>query len=73
MINCKGGETIKEMQHQTGCKINVQQASGQDIERPIELVGDYAAIGRAKAAILEKVEQVVSNVQVILHFSIVLT
>jgi far upstream element-binding protein len=60
MIIGKGGETIKQMQQETGCKINVQQASGQDIERPIELVGDYAAIGRAKAAIWDKVEQVVS-------------
>jgi far upstream element-binding protein len=66
MIIGKGGETIKEMQAQTGCKINVQQASGQDIERPIELVGDYAAIGRAKAAIWDKVEQVVSGINLIL-------
>ncbi|KIW06381.1 uncharacterized protein PV09_02835 [Verruconis gallopava] len=58
MIIGKGGETIKQMQNDTGCKINVQQAQGQDIERPIELVGDYAAIARAKATIWDKVEQV---------------
>ena len=28
-----GGETIKQMQSETGCKINVSQASGADIER----------------------------------------
>ena len=61
MIIGKGGETIKQMQQDTGCKINVQQASGRDIERPIELVGDYGAIERAKAAIYQKVEQVVSS------------
>ena len=60
MIIGKGGETIKQMQMDTGCKINVQQASGRDIERPIELVGDYGAIERAKSAIYQKVEQVVS-------------
>ena len=60
MIIGKGGETIKQMQHDTGCKINVQQASGRDVERPIELVGDYGAIERAKSALWEKVEQVVS-------------
>lgn len=60
MIIGKGGETIKQMQADTGCKINVQQASGRDVERPIELVGEYGAIERAKTALWDKVEQVVS-------------
>jgi far upstream element-binding protein len=60
MIIGKGGETIKQMQQDTGCKINVQQASGRDVERPIELVGESGAIERAKAALWDKVEQVVS-------------
>lgn len=57
---CTGGETIKDMQATTGCKINVSQASGADIEREIGLVGTRQAIDAAKQAIWEKVEQVVS-------------
>jgi far upstream element-binding protein len=60
MIIGKGGETIKQMQNDTGCKINVQQASGRDVERPIDLVGSAQAIEAAKQAIWEKVDQVVS-------------
>ncbi|TID12878.1 Serine/threonine-protein kinase [Venturia nashicola] len=58
MIIGKGGETIKSMQAETGCKINVQQASGRDVERPIDLVGSAQAIEAAKQAIWEKVNQV---------------
>ncbi|KAF2460318.1 hypothetical protein BDY21DRAFT_161891 [Lineolata rhizophorae] len=61
MIIGKGGETIKEMQNSTGCKINVAQASGADIDREIGLVGSKAAIEAARQAILEKVETVVSR------------
>jgi far upstream element-binding protein len=59
MIIGKGGETIKQMQNETGCKINVQQAQGRDVERPIDLVGSAQAIEAAKRAIWEKVDQVV--------------
>ncbi|KAL6710665.1 hypothetical protein ACN47E_007722 [Coniothyrium glycines] len=58
MIIGKGGETIKSMQTDTGCKINVSQASGADIEREIGLVGTRQAIEDAKRAIWEKVDQV---------------
>ncbi|KAF1989008.1 hypothetical protein K402DRAFT_402213 [Aulographum hederae CBS 113979] len=58
MIIGKGGETIKEMQNTTGCKINVSQASGADVERDIELVGSRQAIEAAKGAIWEKVDAV---------------
>ena len=47
------------MQSDTGCKINVSQASGADIEREIGLVGTRQAIDDAKRAIWEKVDQVV--------------
>jgi far upstream element-binding protein len=47
------------MQSDTGCKINVSQASGADIEREIGLVGTRQAIEDAKRAIWEKVDQVV--------------
>jgi far upstream element-binding protein len=61
MIIGKGGETIREMQNQTGCKINVsQQNSHGEVEREIGLVGTRDAINRAKRAIEEKVEAVVS-------------
>ncbi|KAB2579571.1 Far upstream element-binding protein 2 [Lasiodiplodia theobromae] len=59
MIIGKGGETIKEMQNSTGCKINVSQASGADIEREIGLVGTRQAIEDAKRAIWDKVDTVV--------------
>jgi len=58
MIIGKGGETIKEMQNSTGCKINVSQASGADIEREIGLVGTRQAIEDAKRAIWDKVDSV---------------
>jgi far upstream element-binding protein len=47
------------MQATTGCKINVSQASGADIEREIGLVGTSQSIAEAKNAIQEKVDQVV--------------
>ena len=47
------------MQSETGCKINVSQASGADIEREIGLVGTRQAIEDAKRVIWEKVDQVV--------------
>jgi hypothetical protein len=49
------------MQSETGCKINVSQASGADIEREIGLVGSRQAIDDAKQAIWDKVDQVVSR------------
>jgi far upstream element-binding protein len=59
MIIGKGGESIKEMQNLTGCKINVSQASGRDIEREIGLVANNRqAIDAAKRAIMEKVDAV---------------
>lgn len=61
MIIGKGGETIREMQNTTGCKINVsQQPQPGQAEREIELVGSRDAINRAKRAIEDKVEAVVS-------------
>jgi len=57
MIIGKGGETIREMQTNTGCKINVSQSSGPgEVEREIGLVGSRDAINRAKRAIEEKVD-----------------
>lgn len=56
-----GGETIKEMQTTTSCKINVSQATGRDVERRIELIGYRASIEQAKTAIMEKVRTVVSE------------
>ncbi|KIN02532.1 hypothetical protein OIDMADRAFT_102675 [Oidiodendron maius Zn] len=57
MIIGKGGETIKEMQSTTGCKINVSPSSGPgEVEREIGLVGSREAIAAAKRAIEDKVE-----------------
>ncbi|KAK4035323.1 hypothetical protein C8A01DRAFT_48473 [Parachaetomium inaequale] len=57
MIIGKGGETIREMQNMTGCKINVSQSSGPgEVEREIGLVGTLDAIAQAKRAIEDKVD-----------------
>ncbi|KAG0646217.1 Far upstream element-binding 1, partial [Hyphodiscus hymeniophilus] len=59
MIIGKGGETIKEMQSTTGCKINVTPSSGPgEVEREIGLVGSRDAINAAKRAIEDKVDAV---------------
>ncbi|KAI9789344.1 MAG: hypothetical protein M1816_006233 [Peltula sp. TS41687] len=56
MIIGKGGDTIKELQATTGCKINVTQHSGpNEVDREIGLVGTKEAIQLAKNAIEEKV------------------
>jgi far upstream element-binding protein len=60
MIIGKGGETIKEMQATTGCKINVSQPEQPDVQRRIGLVGSRSAIDEAKGAIWDKVDTVVS-------------
>jgi far upstream element-binding protein len=60
MIIGKGGETIREMQNTTGCKINVAQSSGPgETQREIALIGTRDSIARAKLAIEEKVDAVV--------------
>lgn len=59
--NILGGETIKEMQNSTGCRINVlSQSHPSDPEREIQLSGSPDAIQRAKMAIDEKVDNAVS-------------
>ncbi|PSK37277.1 Far upstream element-binding protein 1 [Elsinoe australis] len=58
MIIGKGGESIKDMQNKTGCKINVNQPGNPDIERQIDLVGSRTAIEAAKRVIFEKVDTV---------------
>lgn len=61
MIIGKGGETIRDMQNSTGCKINVSPASGRDVQREIGLIGTRQAIEAAKRAILAKVDTAVSG------------
>ena len=56
-----GGETIKDMQNSTGCKINVSTPSGADISREIGLIGTRQAIESAKRAIWDKVGTVVNE------------
>ncbi|RKF56964.1 Far upstream element-binding protein 3 [Erysiphe neolycopersici] len=59
MIIGKGGETIKDIQSTTTCKINVSPQSGPgEVEREIGLVGTRASILAARRAIEEKVEAV---------------
>lgn len=59
MIIGKGGETIKDMQNQSSCKINVSPPSGADVQRDIGLIGTRQAIESAKRLIWEKVDAVV--------------
>jgi far upstream element-binding protein len=61
MIIGKGGETIRDMQNSSGCKINVSPASGRDVQREIGLIGSRQAIEAAKRAIMAKVDAVVSG------------
>ncbi|RCI12569.1 hypothetical protein L249_0338 [Ophiocordyceps polyrhachis-furcata BCC 54312] len=59
MIIGKGGETIRDMQNSTGCKINVAPSSGSgEAQREIGLIGTRDSIARAKQAIDEKVDAV---------------
>ena len=60
-LTVPGGETIKDMQIVTGCKINIPQwsGSGADVERVTGLIGTRSAIEHAKRAIMEKVRAVV--------------
>ncbi|SMQ45610.1 unnamed protein product [Zymoseptoria tritici ST99CH_1A5] len=58
MIIGKGGETIKDMQRTTGCKINVNQPKPPDIYREIDLAGSASAMAEAEKVIWEKVETV---------------
>lgn len=60
MIIGKGGETIKDIQSTTGCKINVSPKQAGETDREIGLVGSRDAIAAAKRAIEDKVEAVVS-------------
>lgn len=58
MIIGKGGETIKDMQRTTGCKINVNQPSRPDVQRKIDLAGTARSMAEAERVIWEKVETV---------------
>ncbi|KAJ5038070.1 uncharacterized protein L3040_006941 [Drepanopeziza brunnea f. sp. 'multigermtubi'] len=61
MIIGKGGETIKEIQSTTGCKINVSPKQPGETDREIGLVGSRDAIAAAKRAIEEKVDAVAAK------------
>jgi transcription antitermination factor NusA-like protein len=58
MIIGKGGETIKEMQRASSCKINVNQPKPPDVTRNIDLSGTPQAMEDAERMIWEKVETV---------------
>ncbi|EMC95082.1 hypothetical protein BAUCODRAFT_25198 [Baudoinia panamericana UAMH 10762] len=58
MIIGKGGETIKDMQRTTGCKINVNQPVRPDVTRKIDLAGTSRSMAEAERIIWEKVETV---------------
>ncbi|CAG8481560.1 9993_t:CDS:10, partial [Diversispora eburnea] len=52
----RGGETIRDLQDRSGARINVtpdSAASPQSNDRPVTLIGDEAAVQRAKALIDE--------------------
>ena len=60
----RGGETIRDLQDRSGARINVtpdSAASPQSNDRPVTLIGDDAAVQRAKALIDEIVNTGESN------------
>ncbi|CZT06685.1 hypothetical protein WAI453_006028 [Rhynchosporium graminicola] len=61
MIIGKGGETIKDIQATTCCKINVSAKQAGETDREIGLVGNRDAIAAAKRAIEDKVEAVAAK------------
>lgn len=58
MIIGKGGETIKDMQRTSGCKINVNQPTRPDVTRQIDLAGTARSMEEAERVIWEKVDTV---------------
>ncbi|PHH54752.1 Far upstream element-binding protein 3 [Ceratocystis fimbriata CBS 114723] len=58
MIIGKKGETIREIQATSGCKINVTQGApnGDDSQRSIGLIGTPDAIRQAKGAISDRID-----------------
>ncbi|EEP80256.1 predicted protein [Uncinocarpus reesii 1704] len=63
MIIGKGGDTIKEMQTATGCKVNILPAVGRDTDREVVMIGSRQSIDQMKRNILEKVEAFKSRSQ----------
>jgi len=47
----KGGSRVRELQDETGCRINVSRDGGQYGQTDVELIGDRNAIARARDAI----------------------
>ena len=58
MIIGKGGETIKELQRTSGCKINVNSPKPPDKFRNIDLAGTSRSMAEAERVIWEKVRTV---------------
>ena len=58
MIIGKGGETIKELQRTSGCKINVNSPKPPDKFRNIDLAGSSRSMAEAEKVIWEKVRTV---------------
>ncbi|KKA26178.1 hypothetical protein TD95_003755 [Thielaviopsis punctulata] len=58
MIIGKKGETIREIQANSGCKINITQGApnGDDSQRSIGLIGTPDAIRQAKGAISDRID-----------------
>lgn len=55
-----GGESIKDMQNTTGCKINIFQSVPREVDRRVSLTGSKKSIEQAKLAIQDKVHAAVS-------------
>lgn len=58
MIIGKGGETIKDLQRTSGCKINVNSPKPPDKFRNIDLAGSQSSMAEAERVIWEKVRTV---------------
>ncbi|KAM5442001.1 hypothetical protein MferCBS31731_002830 [Microsporum ferrugineum] len=61
MVIGKGGETIRELQSFSGCKINILPLVGREPEREVTFYGSQTAIDAAKRAVMAKVEAALKN------------
>jgi len=53
----KRGSRVRELQEETGCRINVSRDGGNYGTTDVELIGNRGAIARAKEAITEIISQ----------------
>ncbi|KAI5301357.1 hypothetical protein KEM55_002264 [Ascosphaera atra] len=56
LIIGKGGETIRDIQNMSQCRVNIQRSADRNAEREVTLTGPRSAIDAAKGIIQEKID-----------------